>query len=211
MLERFEQLDYENSEPLTELDLAKIEHRKLVHSFLDAIENDDFDKIEKLLEKKLPDPNEHLRITIFNPSVSCLSECIWHLQKHQYVNDPINYVKYKELTMRLLSAPYFIKPDDNCLCYAIMNQQHDLINLFITRYRRELNCDENTLQYAISACNVKMVRYLLFKYRVPIDPELFEYIYDEKQSEDEFPIEERTKRNRIIRRLIKQALREDSN
>jgi hypothetical protein len=54
-----------------------------------------------------------------------------------------------------------------------------------------------------------MVRFLLFKYRVPIDEELLDFIEADKQTEDDFPIEERRKRNIMIRRMIKKALRED--
>ena len=109
MLERFEQLDHENLEPLSELDSAKIEYRKLIHSFIDATENDDFDKIEKILKTKLPNPNEHLRITIFNPSVSCLSECIFNLQKQYYINNPINYVKIINYVIIINNIIFFKK------------------------------------------------------------------------------------------------------
>jgi hypothetical protein len=201
-----EEIDVFNARELTPSEI-------LENEFFDAMHADDFDKIEEILNKRVPNPEERLRVTKYRPSIRCLSECIWNLQKHQYINNPIHhpitYIKYKDLVMRLLSAPYFIKPDDTCLCYAIMNQEHDLIHMFVTRYRRSLNCNENTLQYAISACNVKMVRFLLFKYRVPIDDDLLNFIETDKQTEDDFPIEERRKRNIIIRRMIKKALRED--
>ena len=215
MLERI-QNDRENPlRPFTQEEIDVFIARELTPSeileneFFDAMEADNFDKIEEILNKRVPNPEEHLRVTKYCPSIRCLSECIWNLQKHQYINNPITYIKYKDLVMRLLSAPYFIKPDDTCLCYAIMNQEHELIHMIVTRYKRYLNCDENTLQYAISACNVKMVRFLLFKYRVPIDEELLDFIEVDKQTEDDFPIEERGKRNIMIRRMIKKALRED--
>lgn len=210
----FERIQNEEQEtplrPLTRLEAYKNAYTILEDNFFEAMYTDDFDKIEEILNKQLPNPEEQLRVTKYRPSIRCVSECIWNLQKHQYVNNPMTYIKYKELVMRFFSAPYFIKPDDTCLCYAIMNQEHDLIQMFITRYRRYLDCNENTLQHSIMACNIKMVRYLLFKCKVQIDPELLDYIEKEKQSEDDFSIVERTKRNRIIRRLIKQVLREDN-
>jgi hypothetical protein len=192
-----------------DMEISRASYISLESSFIDALTYDDFEKIEKILKTYCPNPEKRLSITKFHPSSGCLSEAIYTLQKAQYTDQAI-YLKHKEITTRLLTN-YFIKPNDDCLCYAIMNQQHDIINILTSRYHMYLESNENTLQYAISACNVNIVYKLLFKYKVQIDPELFEYIYEERETEDDFPIEERRKRNRIIRRMIKKALHDEEN
>lgn len=160
---------------------------------IDAIIDNDFVKVEEILKTKCPHPFLRYKVCKFIPSPSCLSEAI--------------YRTHFDFAKRLLGFPYFVIPDEGALAYSIYTNQHSLTELFLRRYR--VKPTEATLQYAISACNVRIVKYLVNVRQVPLDYELLEEIYEKPEPHDDFPVEERLKRNRIIRRFLKRVFREE--
>lgn len=161
--------------------------QELENFYLSFIGTDELDEIEIILSK--------YRLYGLIPSQDCLAETIYWNQKH--------------LALRLMDEPYCIEPDVACLSYAIKNQNHDLIQkLLDIGVEVEYCC----LQYAITACNIKLVTYFIDELNIPVDSELDWDIEDTPQLQDEFSPEERINRNKIIKNIIERALEnEDSD
>ena len=164
----------------------------LENKMIDAIMASDFITIKRILNTTCRHPHLRYRVMRFQPSPSCLSEAI--------------YQRLDVLVKRFLAPPYFVVPSEDCLTYAVRAQRRDWIRMFMRRYRIEPN--ESTLRYAVTACNIKMVKYLLENPSIGLDEDLYEEIFDTPQEYDPFSVEVRVARNRIIRKLIRRAIRD---
>jgi hypothetical protein len=155
--------------------------------YYEAITKDELDlnQIEIILSK--------YRLFGLIPSQDCLSETI--------------YWNHKHLALRLMDEPYCIEPDVACLSYSIKNQDHDLIEKLL---ELDIEVEYCCLQYAITACNIKLVTYFIEELNVPVDSELEWDIENNPQPHDDFSPEERINRNKIIKNIIERNV-EDSD
>jgi hypothetical protein len=115
-----------------------------------------------------------------------------------------------ELIERLLSSPYSIIPNEPCLAYAIELNNFNLIKRFFKDYTIKLT--ELSLQYAITAANVKMTKYLIDIVKVPINKQLYMFIIKDTQDDDEkanITFLKRRKLNRIIRSHLRKVFAEE--
>ncbi len=151
---------------------------------LEAIEDGDLGEVQRILRTRTPSTAR------FQPTSALLAEALYH--NHTF------------LVRTLLGFPYFVFPNEACLAYALKHNQHDLVKLFLKRYRVEPS--EASLAYAISACNVPMVKYLIRKRGVPVHEDLYDDLYDDPEEADDFSPSERLARNHTIRRILRKAL-----
>ncbi len=165
-------------------------HQRLHQQCLEAIEDGDFSKVHQILRTRCNNPNKQNRVTRFQPTSTHLSEALYH--NHLF------------LVKTFLGFPYFVRPDDACLAYAIKNNNKDLSQLFLKRYRVEPT--EGSLAYAVSACNIPMIKYLIHKRGVPVNEDLYDEIYEEPEEMDDFTPSERLARNNKIRHILRKAL-----
>ena len=124
----------------------------------------------------------------FTPTLHCLSETI--------------YQNNMRLTRRIMET---VEPDDSCLAYAIMNQRHSLIKTILSK---NIEVTPASLQYAITACNIKMVKYLLNDCNLDISTEILWDLENNAQPEDNFSPQIRLRRNRIIKSMLHKVLLE---
>ena len=154
----------------------------------------DFETLEEkyinaVMENNFEKAEEILDKPDFTPTLHCLSETI--------------YQNNMRLTRRIMST---VEPDDACLAYAIMNHRHSLIKTILSK---NIEITQASLQYAITACNIKMVKYLLYDCNLGISTEILWDIEDEPQPEDNFSPEIRLRRNRIIKTMLNKVLLEE--
>jgi hypothetical protein len=142
--------------------------------------------IDAVMDGQFDEAEAILNNPDFVPSQHCLSETI--------------YQDCMPLVRRLLSL---VEPDDACLAYAIMNQRHSLVRTILAR---DIEVTIASLQYAISACNIKMVKYLLYTRNVDISTELLWDLEDDPQPKDNFSPEIRLRRNKIIKAMLNRSL-----
>ena len=156
-----------------------------------AIEENDRETIERLMSTKID--NRTLR-----PSVRCLSESIFQ--------------RNERLIVTLLSDPYRIEPDINCLNYAADRYTPRLFVYLIEAYpqlRDVIYWDPTpSMMSAIENANIQLVRYLIERLYYPLDRELFDYILEEPQPNDPFSARERTRRNLAITRYLRREIRD---
>ena len=156
----------------------------------DAIEQNDHGLIRSLMTTKIDN-----RTLI--PSVRCLSEAIFQ--------------KNERLIITLLSDPYNIEPNINCLNYAADRYTPRLFVYLIEAYpelRDEVYWDPTpSMMSAIENANLPLVRYLIENLNYPLSRDLFEYILEERQPDDPFTGRERTRRNIAIARYLRRRIR----
>jgi hypothetical protein len=157
----------------------------------DAIEQNDHALIRSLMTTKIDN-----RTLI--PSVRCLSEAIFQ--------------KNERLINTLLSDPYNIVPNRNCLNYAADRYTPRLFVYLIEAYpelRDEVYWDPTpSIMSAIEKANVPLVRYLIENLNYPLSRDLFDYIVEERQADDPFDARVRTRRNLAIRRYLLRQISE---
>jgi hypothetical protein len=156
----------------------------------DAIEQNDHALIRSLMTTKIDN-----RTLI--PSVRCLSEAI--VQKNE------------RLIITLLSEPYNIEPNINCLNYAADRYTPRLFVYLIEAYpqlRDVVYWDPTpSIMCAIENANFPLVRYLVENLHYPLSRDLFDYILEEPQPNDPFTGRERTRRNLAISRYLRRQIR----
>jgi hypothetical protein len=167
------------------------ESREANDALEDAIEANDHALIERLMITKIDN-----RTLI--PSVRCLSEAIFQ--------------KNERLIITLLSDPYRIEPNINCLNYAADRYTPDLFVYIIEAYphlRDEVYWDPTpSIMSAIEKANVPLVRYLIENLNYPLSRDLFDYIVEERQEDDPFDARVRTRRNLAISRYLRRQISE---
>jgi len=165
------------------------ESREANEALETAIEENDSESIERLMTTKID--NRTLR-----PSVRCLSEAIFQ--------------RNERLTVTLLSDPYRIEPDINCLNYAADRYTPRLFVYLIEAYpqlRDEVYWDPTpSISSAIQRCNIQLVRYLVENLHFPLSNSLFNFIEEEPQTEDPFTPHDRNRRNIAMIRYLRQQI-----
>ena len=165
------------------------ESREANEALETAIEENDSESIERLMSTKID--NRTLR-----PSVRCLSEAIFQSNER--------------LISTLLSDPYRIEPDINCLNYAADRYTPRLFVYLIEAYpqlRDEVYWDPTpSISSAIQRCNIQLVRYLVENLHFPLSNSLFNFIEEEPQTEDPFTPHDRNRRNIAMIRYLRQQI-----
>jgi hypothetical protein len=154
-----------------------------------AIENNDREMIDRLMSTKID--NRTLR-----PSVRCLSEAIFQ--------------RNEDLIVTLLSDPYRIEPNINCLNYAADRYTPKLFVYIIEAYpqlRDVIYWDTTpSISSAIQRCNIQLVRYLIENLHFPLSNDFFSYIEEEPQPEDPFSAHVRNRRNIAMIRYLRRQI-----
>jgi hypothetical protein len=177
--------------------------KKLEEKLQYYIENFYYDEVYEILNRPLHIDGSEFRIPYkayyLRPSPTNLALLIANNKSNLYI--------------KLLNAPYSLKPCDACLDFSILIHNHALF-YYICRVNpemiREIDTSE-TLCAAIEEADVEIVKYLVNQLNFAVFDDLYDHIEDTPNEYDILYSDSREVRNLQIRTFLAQAISEQEH